>query len=1364
MESAQAETNNDGSLIISIGETYRLYILNGVDVEYFGEDAVCDYNLNDDDIKAAYAMTDGYLGSYSETGTSTLDISVKKGQLKILNANDNGIQYEKINQEAVHKLALTKGSRVTISGVDPSIDNSSWNWVTVFMKTYAATLTRTHYKDSIQGAQYKDEDETAGSWTTVNYGQTLVIDVTEGIVVIYFTNKGFNQIETSISNPLIDIDVIYEPYELKESTIHLSVGETYQLEKPVSRIGNVNHVSTFHAENYEIADIDYDSGVITAHSEGSTVIIVSTMCWGDTSYFYQKCNVIVGDKKEKNKAIYVLPGYMGSRLYMNGVETWSNSSFLEEDIYNFFLPTKTSQFLLQADGSGSKMYVDDSKDKYGTNNEYEALMTKLEDEFEEEYAVHFFPYNWLGDINDSAERLENHINSNQYEKVVLVTHSTGGLLASAYIARSKENQLKVKKAILLAPPLNGTYTALQPVETGKTNEMDDMLRKEGISNDYGIKYPLIYQWVKAVTKNSPTTYQLLPNEDYLATCPLINRNGNKGVGIVSTSKYYQILNESNNINSNLTNGNDRSHKAFRNTALKGNIVSVLQKVDTIVYGSDYCDKDTPATVVYSNQLFGGTKLTDIQFSKNGDGTVLKNSTFGISKDFKQVLKYRNYSGYDHGELKESSRILTDVCKDIENIDWEEDTDSSVQQLSTASMFENSGTESGMTQTLKLNMEYPTGSLIQILDNANNVVAQISEEEILGFEENTFSYWALSEDEEKTTAIICMPNQGYKIEFFYGEEADTDIEFICTISTLDYDGFKTSSATYINDKTTENGLITCLNATDLVTVSSIGLLSEGETIEPSIFNTDWELPDSIKLELNEIENTLLLGSDLETIKSSLQWETSDDTVVSVASDGTITSVGYGNAIVSATDGNKVDSTYVTVMLNATQMTLHDVIMVPEERFVIEPEFFPANSTEMNVNYSVSEDGIISIDEFGVITALKNGTTTVTGITDYGVSDSFIVTVSSGVPVSVESVKIEPEKTSINVGGQETLRATFIPLAPTNSKLIWDIADKSIASITNVDGQNCIVKGLKKGNTKVTVITDDGGYTATATITVMDDDSNNNIVTIIPTPTPQPSVKVNEKFISSNMNYTVTNVGSSNTVKLNTTTSKNVTSVTIPSTVSYKGKSFKVTAVADKAFINCKKLKSINFGNTITKIGKSTCEGNTALTTVSIGKKVKSIGDRAFLNCSKLSKVTNTGAVTTIGTKSFYGNKALTSLPSFAKLQKIGKNAFQNCTGLKTVSIKDTVTTIESDAFRGCTNLTKFTTSTKSKLKTIGVRAFYENKALKSVYLRGKNLKTVSSKAFTGGYAKMKFYLLKSKSKAYQKLLNNKVPSKKIYKTI
>ena len=80
-----------------------------------------------------------------------------------------------------------------------------------------------------------------------------------------------------------------------------------------------------------------------------------------------------------------------------------------------------------------------------------------------------------------------------------------------------------------------------------------------------------------------------------------------------------------------------------------------------------------------------------------------------------------------------------------------------------------------------------------------------------------------------------------------------------------------------------------------------------------------------------------------------------------------------------------------------------------------------------------------------------------------------------------------------------------------------------------------------------------------------------------------------------------------------TKKSLTSVTIPDTVTYAGKPYKVTEISDRAFYSCKKLK-----------------------TVTIGKNVKKIGSKAFYNCRNLKKITvktKKLATKSVGAKAF-----------------------------------------------------------------------------------------------------------------------------------
>ena len=98
------------------------------------------------------------------------------------------------------------------------------------------------------------------------------------------------------------------------------------------------------------------------------------------------------------------------------------------------------------------------------------------------------------------------------------------------------------------------------------------------------------------------------------------------------------------------------------------------------------------------------------------------------------------------------------------------------------------------------------------------------------------------------------------------------------------------------------------------------------------------------------------------------------------------------------------------------------------------------------------------------------------------------------------------------------------------------------------------------------------------------------------------------VTSAKNRTVTFTGTASTASR----------VTVPATVSYQGITYKVTAIAAKAFANSKTLKS-----------------------VVIGKNVRKIGAKAFYNCKKLAKITvktKKLAKSRVGAKAFKGVKS------------------------------------------------------------------------------------------------------------------------------
>lgn len=837
----------------------------------------------------------------------------------------------------------------------------------------------------------------------------------------------------------------------------------------------------------EVADALLAAGintsVVTEESEFSTYEELYTTTGGTRANIYSDfstvladlANQILGLTEKAKKAIYVLPGYLGSELY-DGPDGTAGGDLVYVSIPGLIL--NMTKFFQDADSNGTRLHVDYARDEYGANGTYKTLVDRLRAEFVDEYDVRFFPYNWLEDLNDSVKKLERDIRKNHYDSVIFVTHSTGGLLASAFIAKSNANKLLVSKAIMIAAPLFGTYASLLPIERGDSRKFDF---NEILSNidwfSHGLDAITPKSWVRGWAKNSPTTYQLLPSSEYIRQIPMLNFNSDNWwnpwsnlEAIGSIGVYYRILNGSERINPNLTNGTDRSHRYFRETALKGDVISQwslasLMEVDTLLICTT-SGHSTTKTVLYRNGVFGGKKLDDIIYNRNGDGTVQGISATGAVNG---IVKLRvDYYSADHGGLCKDSEVLSRICSEIKG-------------MRTPVKNHHVADTAGISELIKIRYKADVPVTATIYDAENNVVAQVSSEGISGFDENDFifdSFADVEEDGERTEASIYMPNSGYKIVFTHGDSAGVSVNFNASVSTLVDDGWKDFSVMTSVASTHDSGLITSFDGTTQVIDNDTITEIVGGTAED--WFTEWEIPSSIKVNKGDVLPIEISGSEAGAVSDKLVWHSADESIAHVSESGVLTAVGYGKTIISATDGNKAVTSEVTVIQNATAVSFSDVEMVIGERTLIRPSFEPVSTTETELTYSMDKEGIIEINEFGVMHALAEGSVIVTGTTAYGVSGQFTVTVKDDTNYGVESIAL-PATAKVGLNNKITLDVAFNPVNATNKNIKWYVEDDSIIRLTPGDAQAEII-GTKLGSTKVTAVSEDGGHVAECIVTV------------------------------------------------------------------------------------------------------------------------------------------------------------------------------------------------------------------------------------------------------------------------------------------
>ena len=127
-----------------------------------------------------------------------------------------------------------------------------------------------------------------------------------------------------------------------------------------------------------------------------------------------------------------------------------------------------------------------------------------------------------------------------------------------------------------------------------------------------------------------------------------------------------------------------------------------------------------------------------------------------------------------------------------------------------------------------------------------------------------------------------------------------------------------------------------------------------------------------------------------------------------------------------------------------------------------------------------------------------------------------------------------------------------------------------------------------------------------------------------PTSQPqntTVKKGDTHSSGKLNYKVTSAeASQGSVMVISPKNKKITSVSIPDTITIQKQTYKVTTVANSAFVNCKKLEKVVVGENVTTLGKNVFKGDSKLKTITIkSKKIKKVGSNALKGIDKRAKI-------------------------------------------------------------------------------------------------------------------------------------------------
>lgn len=306
----------------------------------------------------------------------------------------------------------------------------------------------------------------------------------------------------------------------------------------------------------------------------------------------------------------------------------------------------------------------------------------------------------------------------------------------------------------------------------------------------------------------------------------------------------------------------------------------------------------------------------------------------------------------------------------------------------------------------------------------------------------------------------------------GESVGLEVKFSPAGSSA---ALKWSSANAKIAAVDENGVVTGvkLGSTTLTVRSENGLKDSirVRVVDPKVaLSVQIEGENSILLNMGE---TVQLSAVLQpvTAETQIKWTSSNSKYVKVQQDGSIYGARVGSASVSVlTRNGKKDTVKVKVVDPGKPSSVAldrggTVELAIGESLQLSAAVQPATA-EAKLEWSSSSAARAKVDQSGLVTARKEGTATITVLTQNGKKDTVKIKVID--PSKPTAVELNASSTvTIEVGEELQLRARLLPEGA-QAPLRWRSKNSRCAKVD----QNGLVTGLRKGSTTIAVDTQNG----------------------------------------------------------------------------------------------------------------------------------------------------------------------------------------------------------------------------------------------------------------------------------------------------
>ena len=283
----------------------------------------------------------------------------------------------------------------------------------------------------------------------------------------------------------------------------------------------------------------------------------------------------------------------------------------------------------------------------------------------------------------------------------------------------------------------------------------------------------------------------------------------------------------------------------------------------------------------------------------------------------------------------------------------------------------------------------------------------------------------------------------------------------------------------------DGLLTAINNGSVTVTARSGAVSGSASV------TVEQAPASVALSEDEVLLTALgaeqqleasvRDSNDNAMSAELNWASSDPAVVAVDGDGRITAQANGSATVTVGTGSISDSVTVTVEQTVSRVELAPnavTLTAINQRAQLAARALDANGHPVTADISlVSSDSMVaSVDVDGLVTALRNGSTTITATAGRDAASATATVIVRQVLAGITVMPHDVTLTAIGESAQVQVVAQDANGFPMAVDISLSSSDPAVASV-NAEG---LVTAQSNGTTTITA--NAGPVAGAVTVTV------------------------------------------------------------------------------------------------------------------------------------------------------------------------------------------------------------------------------------------------------------------------------------------